>query len=768
MDIPKQLKNKKFRFIKIVPGKKRPVEDDWAKSNNYKFNEPEFQEYLKTAKSYGVVCGYGNLAIIDCDTQEVAQEILMRLPETFIVKTGSGGLHFYYIIKDLDKKIVMQKYDKETKEEKHYGEIQFDGAQCIGASSLHPSGKHYEIFKDSSIKEITKERLLEVIKNFINEEEEPEFVINEGLDWDIAPLLAYLKGGFKERKSKQGVWQGTHPVHGSTTGTNLEIDTNKNLWHCFRCHTGGDTASLISVLEKLVPCDECTKNFSKSAKGRKLFKKILKISEKKYGYVNTREYVAETTKKISKKDKAGLLAKYKVYYTTDSGAVKIAYPNLVELIQKEHGEFLLISDKSNKTKDIYYYKDGFFQNIGREIIRQYVKYYLASTTTKHKKEEVLDAFNDEPAIERSELEPPVNLINVNNGVLNLNTMKLSGHSPKYRFLNKIPIDYKPKAKCPKTLKFFKEVLTEDAIAPMQEMFGYCLYRSYPVHALFILRGTGRNGKGVTLKLLRSLLGVQNITTRKLHEIATDQHARADLYCRMASLSGEMKYDDIKDNSLIKELTGEDIITARRLYKESFEFDNYAKLIFATNNLPPSLDMNVGWLDRIVFFEFPNTYDRGNKKTVERLFEDHLESEAEGLLIWAIKGLTRLLKTNKFSNQPHYDVIGDLWNSYCNTVEPWLEERIIESVTDSETLNAVYKDYVEWCREQSFSPESRISFGRKLSKAVKLKPLAIIRKRQNNHMIRVLDGAKIARKTATSGTSGTASLKDMGQQSCQIK
>jgi len=43
---------------------------------------------------YGVVCGCGNLAVIDADKQEVADAVTENLPETLVVKTGSGGLHF--------------------------------------------------------------------------------------------------------------------------------------------------------------------------------------------------------------------------------------------------------------------------------------------------------------------------------------------------------------------------------------------------------------------------------------------------------------------------------------------------------------------------------------------------------------------------------------------------------------------------------------------------------------------------------------------------
>ena len=64
---------------------------------------------------------------------------------------------------------------------------------------------------------------------------------------------------------------------------------------------------------------------------------------------------------------------------------------------------------------------------------------------------------------------------------------------------------------------------------IQELFGYTLYRGYDVSVVFILFGTGRNGKGVLLKLLRKMVGTENITSRKLQELTNDVFAKADLY-----------------------------------------------------------------------------------------------------------------------------------------------------------------------------------------------------------------------------------------------
>lgn len=51
-------------------------------------------------------------------------------------------------------------------------------------------------------------------------------------------------------------FRGPHPVHGSTTGTNLSVNLDYQLWYCFRCHSGGDVFSWLAVEEGLVDCSE--------------------------------------------------------------------------------------------------------------------------------------------------------------------------------------------------------------------------------------------------------------------------------------------------------------------------------------------------------------------------------------------------------------------------------------------------------------------------------------------------------------------------------
>jgi len=101
---------------------------------------------------------------------------------------------------------------------------------------------------------------------------------------DLIDLSEFTKVGHDLR--------GPHPVHGSTTGTNFSVDLDNQIWHCFRCGSGGDVFSLIAVQEGLVDCSEAS-DISH------IFPEVIRIACE-YAGVKPPEYSAEERRKLRK------------------------------------------------------------------------------------------------------------------------------------------------------------------------------------------------------------------------------------------------------------------------------------------------------------------------------------------------------------------------------------------------------------------------------------------------------------------------------------
>ena len=54
------------------------------------YGDQTLQDWIKQGNNVAIICGYGNLLVIDADTQEAVDIADNNLPATFTVKTGKG------------------------------------------------------------------------------------------------------------------------------------------------------------------------------------------------------------------------------------------------------------------------------------------------------------------------------------------------------------------------------------------------------------------------------------------------------------------------------------------------------------------------------------------------------------------------------------------------------------------------------------------------------------------------------------------------------
>lgn len=270
-----------LRYCKIRHKTKKPFEKDWT---NKPHKLEEIQDHIKTDINYGVLCGYGNLAVIDSDTPELQQSVEKNLPETFTVETGSGGIHSYFFVKGLTQKIILSTTVGGI--EKHWGEIQSHGTQVVAPGSIHPNGKKYKVKKNVEIQTITKEQLLATMQDFRKESQQSQRTatweketyeskygseidsLNVGDIWGTAGLKAHGSEHY-----------GEHPTHGSETGQNFWLNPSKNLWHCFRCNSGGGPLSAIAVKEGIIDCSEAQKGLLRGSQAID----AINIAKERYG-----------------------------------------------------------------------------------------------------------------------------------------------------------------------------------------------------------------------------------------------------------------------------------------------------------------------------------------------------------------------------------------------------------------------------------------------------------------------------------------------------
>jgi len=729
IEIPKQLQNKKIRFIKIASGTKKPIEEDWTEGGNYRYTESEFKQYLKTAKSYGIACGFGDLVIVDIENIEDKSVfnlvIKQKFPETFITQTGGGGWHLYYFVSGINKQIKL------NKEGKHYGEIQVKGNQCIGPGSIHSEGTKYIIFNPAEIKTIDKDSLLTILKDFI--EEEKEFTLintGRGLNWNISKLVDVCRKRHWLKTSDDVIYRGPHPAHPSTSGTNFEIDVKKNVWHCWRCGKGGDAVTLIAMLEKLVKFDDFCPTKEQI---RKEFKTIKKVGIEKYGYPDN-DYKSILKSTLDSKE-----LKLFIY---QGNKKKLNTKGIVDYF-KEQYPTIVMESITGKGSHIYVYQDGYYKLNGQNILQTFIKTLFNEYNelwTSYYENEIIKYVKTFKAMSRNDFQIKDHLINFNNGIYNLKTKKLKNHTFKEYFLYKIPWNYKPEMPLsPSISKYFKSTFNnrQKHIDFVQELFGYCLYSKYNYHGLFYLYGTGGNGKTVFLSLLENLLGQDNVTNKSINSLVTKRFTSAHLYGKLLNSCGELSGYILNNTDMLKRLTAGDRIEAEFKGLDGFDFSNIAKIITACNSIPQSLDDSDGWYDRQFIIPFLQKFRYSKEEDNELAEKLVTKKNMESLLYWSLQGLHRLLKNKGFTYPKNKK---DIYLMYQGNTKYFINKfyKRSENLNDFIRVDDIRIAYKKWCEKNDVPLDSNEALARAF-RYFKLPKAELIS--ENNKKIHVRYGMK---------------------------
>lgn len=178
---------------------------------------------------------------------------------------------------------------------------------------------------------------------------------------------------------------------------------------------------------------------------------------------------------------------------------------------------------SEQSKETYVWREGYYQPLGETVIQQYAKRFLEQEFRKRRLAEVI-AYIKASTFTTFE-EPPKNLINLENGVYNIETQELLPHDPRHHFFNKIPVKYQPDCKAPLISTYLRQITaTEEDAQILEEIAAYCLYRAYPIHKALMLVGNGANSKTTFLDLLAAFLG-NKFWQKVWHQVLSPNRAK---------------------------------------------------------------------------------------------------------------------------------------------------------------------------------------------------------------------------------------------------
>ena len=269
--------------------------------------------------------------------------------------------------------------------------------------------------------------------------------------------------------------------------------------------------------------------------------------------------------------------------------------------------------------------------------------WARQSQSKHRLNAMLVLAQSEPGIPArlTEFDSEPLLLNCKNGVLNLATGKLLPHDQACKHSKISMINYDPAAQCPQWLVFLCRVMGNDdeMINFLQRAVGYTLTGDTGEQCLFFTYGTGANGKSVFLEILLQLLAEYGTNARAdTFMLKTNGGGIPNDIARLVGMRfvgiSETESGQRMAESLVKDMTGGDTVTARFLHKEFFSFRPEFKLWIRGNHKPNIRGTDDGIWRRIHLVPFEVQIPVGE---LDPRLPEKLRAELPGILRWAVDG-----------------------------------------------------------------------------------------------------------------------------------
>ena len=385
------------------------------------------------------------------------------------------------------------------------------------------------------------------------------------------------------------------------------------------------------------------------------------------------------------------------------------------------GKMKILADKvvDNMKNEKLFIAEG----VDEEEMKKFKHRHWKDSRNHNKKVNMMKECEHLLPVQNNDFDKDFNLFNVQNGYIDLRSGQLIDHDRNNFFTKISNVEFTDKADCPKWEEFLNDIFLgrQDLIDFIQRAVGYSLSGYTTEQVLFVLHGNGRNGKSVFIEVLNEIFGnyATNITPQAI--MASKMGNNSGPTPEIAKLDGarfvtttEPNEGDRFDEGLLKQITGGDKISARKLHENSFEFTPQLKLWMATNHKPYVRGRDEGIWRRFVIIPFEkqiplNEIDKDLTKKLKQELPAIIKWCVDGYLEWQRIGLSEpaIIKEQR-----------DEYRTEMDSIAAFIDECCEVGTTGKIKSSLMFAAYDEWARENNQYRMTNTKFGIEMSKKFK--------------------------------------------------
>ncbi|MFB8403111.1 phage/plasmid primase, P4 family [Streptomyces sp. NPDC055912] len=304
-----------------------------------------------------------------------------------------------------------------------------------------------------------------------------------------------------------------------------------------------------------------------------------------------------------------------------------------------------------------------------------------------------------------------------NGLLRIRDRELLPHNPGFFNLVSVPYDYDPDATAPTWDAFLAGIWPDDpeSIAALQEWFGYVLSGRTDQQKILLMKGPSRSGKGTIARILKELVGKENLAGPTLAGLGTNFGLSTLVGKPLAVISdARLSGDGGQVVERLLTISGEDTIDIDRKYREPWTGKLPTRLMVLTNELPNFGDSSGVIARRFIVLNMTASW-LGKEDTG---LTGKLATEMPGIINWALDGLARLQRTGRITEPASSQDAVTMMQDTASPTSAFVRERCTTGPAHEVPVDVLWTAWREWAEDNGVKGiGSKQLFGRNLLSVV---------------------------------------------------
>ena len=349
---------------------------------------------------------------------------------------------------------------------------------------------------------------------------------------------------------------------------------------------------------------------------------------------------------------------------------------------------------------------------------------------------VAAAIKAEPRIEVQREDMNLGGICLRNGVLDLANLQLHEHSPKYFFTWMLDVNWLREQPCPVCDQFFDYAAGGDPVLVQRfwEALAYAILPDYNAKRFLLLMGKGDTGKSVWGAVVESFFDENSVGSVDIFKFG-DRFPISTLVRKRVNISMDLSNSAMTEQaaSVIKQITGRDLILVEEKYKTPYTTRIDCKFIFGTNHALRTNSHDIAFLRRVLYlpFNYPVPHNAQNPN-----LRQLLRAEKPGIFYKALMAYRRLVANGYyFSGDDIYDFtkayqVGEEAADTATDLEQFVATHCVGQADSFVTTDALFECYQNYCKNLGHNAiQNKQVFSTKLNALIQSIPGVYLHKKR---------------------------------------